>query len=174
MANTLLEKLVEERHKRRKKQEEKNPNRLKDPLDNAPTTTPIEDLARELRNYFFGTGIISYFIPEITVSYKNLKQAFIDLEVAKNYQEADDILQELNNFKEGYNTVWQPCQLEIKNIIKGIQRIEDNKYLISKSKAPFPKPKEIKGKNSPKEILRVLSPFANMDKLYPEPLNKKR
>jgi len=177
MTNTLLEKLVNERHERREKEEEKNPNKLIDPISSVPTTGPMEELARELRDYFFGIGIVSYFIPEITVSYKDLKQTFIDLRVTKNYQEADNILQELNNFKEadnilqelngfkeGYNNAWQRCQLEIKNI-------EENMYIMIKKSAPFPKPEEIKGKNSLKETLEILSPFTNMDKLYIEPLD---
>ncbi len=158
MAKNLLEKLAKEKQEH-KQNKTKDPTLLLDLITTIPSTEPTEELAIELRDYFFGTKIDSYlFEKEIIVSYHELGQAFIDLNVIKNYSEFNKILSGLNNLKIKYDTWWQACQLEIKRIPQKTKKVEENLYLIKKNKVPFSKEKQMinptKGNNiSLKDII---------------------
>lgn len=146
MTNTLLEKLIKKRNKIKLKKI--NPNLLPDPTTNIPAIDSMEELAIELRDYFFKKRLDHYlFKKQKIVSYQELEQAFIDLEVVKNYQEFNKIAPTLNNLKIKYDSWWQACQLEITRIKTTTKKIEENQYILIKKKAPFPKETKIENPN---------------------------
>lgn len=145
MTSTLLEKLVKDRSKRRLKKE-KPSNLLLTPTT-IPSLDQMEELAIELRDYFFGKSPYSYILSEAIINYHELGQALIELDIVKNYDEFNKILCGLNNLTIKYDTAWQSCQLEINKIQKNTKKLEEIEYILRKRKFPFPKERQIEDPN---------------------------
>lgn len=143
MTNTLLEKLVKERSKKRLKKA----NLISDPITTIPSLDQMEELAIELRDYFFGKSPYSYILSEAIINYHELGQALIELDIVKDYDEFNKILCGLNNLTIKYDTAWQSCQLEINKIQKNTQKPEEIEYILRKRKFPFPKEKQMENPN---------------------------
>ena len=151
MTKTLLEKWVIERNNSKLK-EGKNNNLPPDPITTIPSIGPMEEIAKSLRNYFFGTGILSYFKQETIVPYNELRQSFIDLKITGNYKEFDKIFPGLDNLKIKYDNAWQSCQLEVKRLVKKTKKIEENIYVMTKGPSHFSENEKIENPNKEKRI----------------------